>query len=63
MKRKLNKLDLNLYSETIDNGLNVYVIPKKTRNIYATFTTKYGSMINEFIPKPYSLFIYPILFI
>ena len=50
MKRKLNKLDLNLYSEMIDNGLHIYVIPKKTRNIYATFTTKYGSMINEFIP-------------
>ena len=51
MKRKLNKLDLNLYFETLENGLEIYVIPKENvNNVYATFTTKYGSMINEFIP-------------
>ena len=39
-----------LYHEVLENGLTVYVIPKKdVNNIYVTFTTKYGSNILEFI--------------
>lgn len=49
MKKKFNKLDLDLYEETLDNGLKVYIVPKEnTNNIYATFTTKYGSVDTKF---------------
>lgn len=44
MKKVINKLDLELYQEKLDNGLEVYIVPKNNvNNIYATFTTKYGS--------------------
>lgn len=47
----VSKLDLNIYDFQLDNGLTVYVVPvKKRNNIYVTFTTKYGSRVNEFIP-------------
>lgn len=50
-KTKLNKLDLDIYEETLDNGLRIFVIPKRdVKNVYATFTTKYGSIQNEFVP-------------
>ncbi|WP_349410560.1 EF-P 5-aminopentanol modification-associated protein YfmH [Pseudalkalibacillus sp. SCS-8] len=40
-----------LYSETLDNGLQVYILPKQGFNkTYATFTTKYGSIHNHFTP-------------
>ena len=49
---KLEKLDLNLYEETLQNGLKVYVIPKDNVNsIYATFSTKFGSVFKEFVPN------------
>ena len=51
-KSNLEKLDLELYEETLDNGLKVYIVPKENVNgIYATFSTKFGSNINEFIPN------------
>lgn len=50
-KKKLNKLDLNLYSEKLDNGLTIYIIPdSNNNNIYTTFSTKFGSCTNEFVP-------------
>ena len=50
-KRPLNKIDLDLYEEELDNGLKIFVIPKNNCNdIYVTFTTKYGSYQNEFVP-------------
>ena len=50
-KITLNNLDINIYHEYLDNGLNVYVIPKNdVNNIYATFTTNYGSNEVEFVP-------------
>src|SRR5574344_1595159 len=50
-KQALNKLDLDLYSETLDNGLRVFVVPfPNINNIYATFTTNFGSKTVEFIP-------------
>ena len=40
-----------LIYEKLTNGLEVYMVPKKeVKNVYATFTTKYGSTINEFVP-------------
>ena len=49
--KKLNKLELDIYEETLDNGLKIYVVPKSdVNNVYVTFSTKYGSIQNEFVP-------------
>ena len=51
-KSSLEKLDLDLYEETLDNGLKIYVVPKENVNgIYATFSTKFGSTEIEFVPN------------
>ena len=50
MKKK-KIIDMDLYYEKLDNGLEIYVIPKNDcNNIYATYNTKYGGKDNEFIP-------------
>ena len=50
-KNKLKQFDLDLYSEVLDNGLLINIVPKKNvNNIYVTFSTKYGSIHDEFIP-------------
>ncbi|MDD3048967.1 MAG: pitrilysin family protein [Bacilli bacterium] len=52
----MNKLEINgvnefLYYEKLDNGLEIYMIPKKDiNNTYVSFATRYGSKTNEFIP-------------
>ncbi|WP_435921185.1 EF-P 5-aminopentanol modification-associated protein YfmH [Paenibacillus sp. DYY-L-2] len=44
-----DRLQETLYRETMDNGLQVYVLPKPGfQKIYATFSTKYGSIDNHF---------------
>lgn len=49
---EINNIDLKLYSQTLENGLRVFVIPKEnSNNIYVTFSTKFGSSINQFIPN------------
>ncbi len=46
-----DQLKEELYFEKLPNGLHVYVLPKKGFNkTYATFTTKYGSIDNSFVP-------------
>ena len=51
MKTKLEKMDLNLYYEKLDNGLDVYIVPfDKVNSVYVTFSTKFGSIHDEFIP-------------
>lgn len=43
------RLQETLYHEVMDNGLQVYVLPKPTfKKTYATFATKYGSVDNHF---------------
>ncbi|CAN7424721.1 EF-P 5-aminopentanol modification-associated protein YfmH [Rossellomorea sp. LjRoot5] len=50
-KISFDQLQENLYYEKMSNGLDVYILPKKGFNkTYATFTTKYGSIDNHFIP-------------
>ncbi|KQL55506.1 zinc protease [Heyndrickxia shackletonii] len=45
------QLKETLYFEKMDNGLEVYILPKEGFNkTFATFTTKYGSVDNDFIP-------------
>ncbi|WP_409253761.1 EF-P 5-aminopentanol modification-associated protein YfmH [Bacillus sp. SCS-153A] len=51
-KISFDQLQEELFYEKMDNGLKVYVHPKKGFNkTYATFTTKYGSIDNHFVPK------------
>jgi len=51
MKKQIfEHLDEMLYMEKLDNGLQIYVVPKKGfQKTYATFTTQYGSIDQEFI--------------
>ena len=50
-KIKLKDIDEFVYYEKLDNGLEVYLYSKDTvHSSYVTFTTKYGSVYNEFIP-------------
>lgn len=46
-----NTIDETLYYEVLDNGLQVYILPKKGfHKTFATFTTNYGSIDNHFTP-------------
>ncbi|WP_419888496.1 EF-P 5-aminopentanol modification-associated protein YfmH [Neobacillus niacini] len=50
-KINFDQLQEELYHEKLPNGLNVYILPKKGFNkTFATFTTKYGSIDNHFVP-------------
>lgn len=45
------QLKETIYYETLENGLDVYILPKPGFNkTFATFTTKYGSIDNTFVP-------------
>ena len=48
---KLNGLDMNLYLDTLDNGLEVIMLPyTNKKNYFVSYATKYGSEITKFIP-------------
>lgn len=48
---EFQQLKETLYHEKMDNGLEVFILPKAGfHKTYATFTTKYGSIDNHFIP-------------
>jgi predicted Zn-dependent peptidase len=50
-KITFDQLQEELFYQKMDNGLDVYILPKKGFNkTFATFTTKYGSIDNHFIP-------------
>ncbi|MCM3765700.1 EF-P 5-aminopentanol modification-associated protein YfmH [Neobacillus niacini] len=50
-KITFDQLQEELFHEKLPNGLNVYILPKQGFNkTYATFTTKYGSVDNTFVP-------------
>ncbi|MFA9558022.1 EF-P 5-aminopentanol modification-associated protein YfmH [Evansella sp. AB-rgal1] len=50
-KVTFDQLQETLYHEELPNGLQVYVLPKPGFNkTFATFTTKYGSIDNNFTP-------------
>ncbi len=51
-KDTLSGLDIDLYSEKFANGFEVYLVPlKNMKRYYATYATKYGSLITEFCPN------------
>jgi predicted Zn-dependent peptidase len=50
-KKEYPQIKEVLYTEVLDNGLTVYLLPKKEYNkTYGLFTTNYGSIDNEFVP-------------
>ena len=50
-KIKLSGIDEEIIYEKLPNGLDVYLYNKEgITNNYVTFTTKFGSIYNEFIP-------------
>ena len=50
-KININGINETIYYHHLDNGLDVYLYSKDTvTNNYLTFTTKFGSIYNEFIP-------------
>ncbi|HWJ78122.1 MAG TPA: pitrilysin family protein [Niallia sp.] len=50
-KIPFTQLQEELYYEKLDNGLKVYILPKKGFNkTFCTFTTNYGSIDNHFVP-------------
>lgn len=56
-KQKLNNLDLDIYKETLDNGLLVYICPIDKNDTHASIVTKYGSDTLEFKPRGKDKFI------
>lgn len=47
-----DNLQETLYNEKLDNGLDVYILPKRGfSKTFVTFTTKYGSIDRTFIPR------------
>lgn len=50
-KIKLNHIGESVWYEKLENGLDVYLYCKDNcTNNYVTFTTKFGSIYNEFVP-------------
>ena len=50
-KFELTNLDAILYKYTLDNGLNVYLLPYENKtNYYIHYVTKFGSVNTEFVP-------------
>ena len=48
-KINLKGLDMNIYTETLSNGLEIYMLPyENKKNYFITFATKYGSEVIEF---------------
>ncbi len=51
-KIKLNNINEEIFYEKLSNGLDVYLYKKENcTNNYVTFTTKFGSIYDEFVPQ------------
>lgn len=51
-KNSIPDINETFYYEKLENGLEVYMIPKQTfTETYVTFTTRFGSINTEFIPN------------
>ncbi|OXS78608.1 EF-P 5-aminopentanol modification-associated protein YfmH [Domibacillus enclensis] len=58
-KNVFDQMKEEVFHEKLDNGLNVFILPKQGFNkTYVTFTTNYGSIDNEFIPNGESDYIH-----
>ena len=50
IKKEIKGLDVNIYYEKLNNGLDIYLVPYSNRNnYYIEYAVKYGACINEFI--------------
>ena len=50
-KLELKNLDTNIYYEKLSNGLKVFIVPNNNVNkTYVTYSTKFGSIHDSFIP-------------
>lgn len=50
-KIKISEVGETFYKEKLDNGLEIYMLPKNDfTETYVTFTTRFGSINTEFIP-------------
>ena len=50
-KIKLSGIEEEIFYDKLENGLDIYLYKKENcTNNYVTFTTKFGSIYNEFIP-------------
>ena len=49
-KIEIKGLDEVVYHETLDNGLNIYVLKKDYNTFNAYFITNFGALIDNFIP-------------
>ena len=48
---KLSGLDMTLYRETLDNGLDIIMLPySNKKNYFVSYATKYGSEVTKFVP-------------
>ena len=57
-KIEFTQIQEEIFHEKLENGLEVFILPKKGFNkTYATFTTKYGSIDNHFMPLEKSEFL------
>ncbi|WP_423252704.1 EF-P 5-aminopentanol modification-associated protein YfmH [Melissococcus plutonius] len=57
-KLTYEQINETVYTEVLENGLTVYLIPKQDfHKTYALFTTNYGSIDNDFTPLNKSEFI------
>ena len=57
-KKEYTQFGETIYSEELDNGLKVKLLPKKSfHKVYGIMSTNYGSADNEFVPygKRYQL--------
>ena len=51
-KINMNHLDTDFYQETLDNGLEIYMIPyQNKKNYYISYATKYGSDVISFLDE------------
>ena len=49
-KKNYNNLDVDIYYEKLENGLDVFIIPYEDRkNYFIEYGVKYGAIINKFI--------------
>ena len=48
-KISLNGLDMDYYKDTLNNGLEIYMLPyENKKNYFISFATKFGSEVVEF---------------
>ncbi|WP_414839889.1 EF-P 5-aminopentanol modification-associated protein YfmH [Carnobacterium sp. TMP28] len=51
-EKHYEQLNETIYTETLSNGLSVTLLPKNEfHKTYGLFTTKYGSIDNQFVPR------------